>query len=410
MEVSPKKTDNKINAPGCKTESSQTIENLELDEASIHRAVFEDRVAQFMVRERNVSISGPLVSAYAAFLHYGAIDLHILILWWLALLLCDGTTFITSSLYLHRPKKDQALQWLKRVFWAQSCAGVVWGLSVFLFKVPGDFKHELYTLVILVAVSSVTSVALLPFRSAFIGFLLGIWAFPFLYFLYLGEIFYLNLAIGIVIMGLTLIGYQSISTRQFVDGIEQKLRASMLANQLDRALQKLEKLAIYDELTSVYNRRFGLDSLQKEKRLQERLHHPLSIAMIDLDHFKSINDNYGHAAGDQALICFAQCVTSELREGDTFFRYGGEEFLLLMPNTSLDQAMVVAERLRTAIYAAQSPPCCSEIKLSASIGIAETPAHENIEKAIDRADKAMYAAKQNGRNRVEVAPSLPATG
>lgn len=356
-----------------------------------------------MARERNVSISGPLASGYLAFLHFGAIELHILVMWWLALFICDATTFVSTNIYLYNSDKARSKYWAIRVFGAQSCAGIVWGLSVLILKVPGELKYELYTLVILVAVSSVTSVALLPFRTAFISFLIGIWAFPLLYFLSLGEIFYLNFSIGIVILASTLISYQVISTRQFVDGIEQKLRASMLAEKLDDALKQLEHLAIYDELTGVYNRRFGLDCLRKEKRIQARHDNPLSIVIIDVDLFKSINDKYGHMVGDEVLIRFAKSIQAALREEGTFCRYGGEEFLLVMPNSSSEQATVVVERLRTAIKQAPYVTDANEICITASFGVAESPPDENIDCAIDRADRALYEAKRKGRDRVEFA-------
>lgn len=386
--------------------SSRTIDNLELDEQSIKQAVFNDRVAQFMARERNVSISGPLASGYLAFIHYGVIELNILLMWWVALVVCDSATFISTNIYLRQLNTSNARNWLMGVVGSQTCAGIVWGLSVLIFKVPTALQYEFYTLVILVAVSSVTSVALLPFRTAFVGFLVGIWTFPLIHFLYLGELFYLNLSIGIVLMVATLVSYQVISTRQFVDGIEQKLRATMLASQLDDALKKLEKLAIYDELTGVYNRSFGLDCLRKEKRIQQRLGHPLSVVILDVDLFKSINDRYGHLVGDEVLVRFAKCVQTSLREGGTLCRYGGEEFLLVMPRTSSDEALVVTERIRTAINSAPQVIEPVELNISASFGVAETSADEDIDSAIDRADRALYEAKRKGRDRIELAASL----
>ncbi|MDR3492095.1 MAG: diguanylate cyclase [Gammaproteobacteria bacterium] len=165
---------------------------------------------------------------------------------------------------------------------------------------------------------------------------------------------------------------------------------------------KLVELTRQDPLTGVANRRYFHElSLQEMVRAQRYLT-PLSIASIDLDHFKRINDVYGHAVGDKMLKALCNVIQQMLRENELFARIGGEEFAILMPNTSLQGALYLAERIRQAAAENKLIFNNQEISCTISIGIAELkPTDGSIDDCLGRADKAMYKAKQHGRNRVE---------
>jgi diguanylate cyclase (GGDEF)-like protein len=163
------------------------------------------------------------------------------------------------------------------------------------------------------------------------------------------------------------------------------------------AIKELEKLAETDPLTSVYNRRKFKEMLQYEAERNQRYQYGLSLILCDIDHFKRINDKFGHDIGDQALKAFAKKVTDNIRDIDVFARWGGEEFILLMPNSSVDSANIVAEKLRKII---EKTDIENIGHFTASFGVAEFRASDTIESFIRRADDALYKAKEGGRNMV----------
>ncbi|WP_339132824.1 MAG: diguanylate cyclase [Candidatus Electrothrix sp. GW3-4] len=161
--------------------------------------------------------------------------------------------------------------------------------------------------------------------------------------------------------------------------------------------EELKQIAITDDLTGVFNRRKLEDVMCYEMDLAQRKKHALSILMLDIDHFKQVNDTYGHQAGDAVLVETARLIQHCLRTSDYVIRYGGEEFLACLPKTSLQAAADIADRLRRQI-AEQTFSAVGRITVS--IGIAEYTYGENREAYIRRADEQLYAAKQGGRNRV----------
>ncbi len=163
--------------------------------------------------------------------------------------------------------------------------------------------------------------------------------------------------------------------------------------------EKLEKLAMYDSLTGIYNRNKFNEILRYETNMSKRYKTPLSLIMFDLDHFKKVNDKYGHDTGDKVLKMIAQTVLNNIRLTDTFARWGGEEFFLILPKTDIDKAKNIAEVLRAKIENADF----KEIgKITCSFGVVSLKENENEQELVKRADEAMYLAKKNGRNRVEV--------
>jgi diguanylate cyclase (GGDEF)-like protein len=164
---------------------------------------------------------------------------------------------------------------------------------------------------------------------------------------------------------------------------------------------KLEKLATTDELTLTYNRRHFMELAEAQINESRRHGHPLALALIDLDYFKKINDNYGHHAGDIVLSEFARSFRENIRDFDIFGRLGGEEFALLMPGTDDENAFQVADRLR--LLAAKTPIDLGErsVSITFSLGLtALVGEQDTLGSLMRRADHALYAAKKTGRNRV----------
>jgi diguanylate cyclase (GGDEF)-like protein len=163
-----------------------------------------------------------------------------------------------------------------------------------------------------------------------------------------------------------------------------------------------KRLAQTDSLTGLYNRRHFFELAQREFQRARRYDRPLSALMLDIDHFKRVNDNFGHAIGDQVLIEVAEICNRELRQIDLIGRFGGEEFAILLIETNLQAAQRVAERLRETIEKAIRPSNENlSILITTSVGVAylneDCP---NLDTLLDQADKALYVAKQSGRNKV----------
>ncbi|AXK72594.1 GGDEF domain-containing protein [Lysobacter sp. TY2-98] len=167
---------------------------------------------------------------------------------------------------------------------------------------------------------------------------------------------------------------------------------------------ELRRLVHSDPLTGLFNRRSLYEYAQREQARSERYGTPLALVMVDIDGFKSVNDTYGHAAGDDVICETALRVACGLRDVDTAFRLGGEEFLLLLPSTSMVEATSVAERLRTAVC--DTPIAAIGRAVTASFGVSELQrGREDWEAAMHRADVALYRAKDEGRNRVVAMPA-----
>lgn len=165
--------------------------------------------------------------------------------------------------------------------------------------------------------------------------------------------------------------------------------------------QELRDFAYTDELTKVNNRRRFLELAQVELKRARRFSHPLSIGMIDLDQLKEINDKWGHGAGDEVIAGVAQIALNTVRDVDIFGRYGGDEFVMLLVETNIQGALIAAERVRTRIREHQFCAGEKSFSTSVSIGLASLSVGESLSDVLERADKALYFAKLNGRDRTE---------
>ena len=167
--------------------------------------------------------------------------------------------------------------------------------------------------------------------------------------------------------------------------------------------------ATTDPLTRLYNRRYLLEIAEQELQKSQESGEPFSILMLDADHFKDINDTYGHEIGDRVLVELSRSCEKALRDTDIIARYGGEEFVLLLANTHIRAAGKVAERLRETISNLEVIGKTEEdkIQFTVSIGVSESTSGDNVEEIINHADIALYKAKQNGRNRVEISQAPP---
>ncbi len=198
-------------------------------------------------------------------------------------------------------------------------------------------------------------------------------------------------------------------TGELIARINVQLKLKNLQDQLKKANELLVAISNTDHLTGLYNRRFLEEALGREFQRAQRRRNNLAVLILDIDHFKKINDTYGHQQGDSVLCKVACLFRKELRDYDTAARFGGEEFIAVVPEASMTEAAAVAERIRKSIEGAVFNESGEILKITVSLGLATYPA-PGINSAADlirEADKALYRAKTKGRNRTEAMLPFP---
>lgn len=185
--------------------------------------------------------------------------------------------------------------------------------------------------------------------------------------------------------------------------IKRVLRERRLSKDRAQMLQKLKKMAITDGLTKLYNSRYFYTQLEMEIDRLNRYHHPLALLLLDIDNFKTYNDKFGHLDGDKILSKLGEIIKNCLRTMDSAYRYGGEEFTILLPETTIEEAINVAERIRKTLEEEDFVSMTGEkITITLSIGVTEYCANEDLSSFILRADKAMYLSKDRGKDTITV--------
>jgi len=186
---------------------------------------------------------------------------------------------------------------------------------------------------------------------------------------------------------------------QFLSVIGYQMAATLKHFQ---RFSSIKNIAIYDTLTGLYNRRYFEERLEVDAQKSFYSGTPLSLVMVDIDHFKKINDTFGHTEGDQVLCKISSLLKTSVRKKDTVARYGGEEFILILPEAGLEESFVIAERIRRQVENTSFEVGQAQVKLTLSMGISNFPSHraKSKEDLVKMADQALYDAKRGGRNKV----------
>lgn len=396
-----------------------------VDEACIERRVMAARIRVFTDRAVAGALSSPLGTLLLAAIMGPTAGWDRAAIWLCVINL--GELLILGQGYRYRacPAAGQGDHvWARRQILANGLTGLAWGSSVWFFRVDDHFMLHLLNLTVLVGVAALCVTIMSPFRSAVLLFSLGILLPPVAQVVMIPGPYRIETAAGLAILFVLTLHYGRVLGQQLSEGLDSELRSRTLVEQLSQVraelsvsngelatknaelaatLDRVKELATRDELTGAFNRRHIVGQL--ERQLAAKLRHGTvaSLVMFDLDHFKKINDRYGHPVGDQALRETVRAIAAELREGDVLARFGGEEFLVLLPMTGLDAARLLAERLRLALAGVVLAAGSDEVFLRASFGVAELASTETVAGWLGRADAALYLAKERGRDCVVVA-------
>jgi diguanylate cyclase (GGDEF)-like protein len=208
-----------------------------------------------------------------------------------------------------------------------------------------------------------------------------------------------------VMLGLIILASAGHFTQNARDRLGLFTQSLALALHNDMLFDRLERLAALDPLTGVYNRRFGMTRLHEEFGHSLRMEAPLGVVMFDLDHFKQVDDVYGHLTGDRVLTRMAKAARGVMREGDILVRYGGEAFLVVLPGASRKDVLAIADRLRRKVEQSSVANGEDVIKVTVSAGGVSYPESDAASEMelVEWADKALYQAKESGRNCVVMA-------
>ena len=401
------------------------VETADVDEKRIADRVMAARIRVFTDRAVAGALSSPLGTLLLAAIMGPTAGWDRAAVWLCVINL--GELLILGQGYRYRssPPADQGDRiWARRQIWANGLTGLAWGSSVWFFRVDDHFLLHLLNLTVLVGVAALCVTIMSPFRSAVLLFALGILAPPLAQDALVPGPYRIETAAGLTILFVLTLHYGRVLRQQLIEGLDSEQRSNALVEQLSRVraelsfsngelatrnaelaatLERVKELATRDELTGAFNRRYIVDQLERQLAAKVRHATVASVAMFDLDHFKRINDRYGHPVGDQALQETVRVIGAELREGDVLARFGGEEFLVLLPMTGLDAAHLLAERLRKALATVVLAAGPDELRLRASFGVAELTNAETVAGWLGRADRALYQAKENGRDCVVAA-------
>ncbi|MBN2655584.1 MAG: GGDEF domain-containing protein [Spirochaetales bacterium] len=315
-------------------------------------------------------------------------DFPLFIYYFSSFLILTYLSFLMGLLYLLLSKKKHKST-LEIVIFLYLLASyfILIGISVFDSLQDGDFLAYTFGILAFSFLYRLTRIRLIITHSA------GLVYFFILYYLMNGKI------ISPVSL-LPLLAFFVFSL--YISRIRELTQQKMLkmADELEKTHREIKEISLRDPLTGLYNRRYCDDFLSFQFEAYQRKGTPFCILLFDLDFFKVVNDSFGHLAGDDVLVAIAALTLASIRKTDLAVRYGGEEFLLILSDTHLSSAEIIAERLRTAVEVVTFKSIPDHVTIS--LGAAEIRKDEDTGSLIDRADKALYEAKRTGRNRTVI--------
>ena len=389
--------------------SSKFIEQGELKVSPQEAGLLQNQeslhlVELYLKRSRFAVMHTILLYFFVAYCFYGAAETSRVVAWLIYMLAIDMlilmhvNSYDTNQVTDVESKNYQYRQILLHLF-----SGAVWSAAGFLLindTTPIMLVYLFFTISGILISLAVSIMA--PSMFGLSAYTLSAGSFTVYYTWQHFDTLYLFFWGAIALMMTVLqIGYDA--HKQYKRYIKVLMLNSFMNNKLNANNQVLNQHANVDELTGLNNRRFILEDYYSKVSAAKRYLQPLSILLIDIDYFKKVNDQFGHPIGDEVLMSVAVDLENGLRESDLIGRYGGEEFLALLPMADLIEAQIIAERLRAQVADSVIFQEKYGFRVTVSIGLAELSMKETELELIARVDKALYTAKNNGRNRVEIA-------
>jgi diguanylate cyclase (GGDEF)-like protein len=368
------------------------IESVSESDLSIARA---KGFSEFSIALRRVLTTTPVGWMLAVWFCWSHVPLQSMMAW----LGVAAAVWAGSLLVLQRTIRAGAIlaRHRHRLHWIGGGDGFGWGLLTW-FLVGYDPVLDTVLITLLCAVTSINAQVYGTYVTAYYWQIGTLWAVSVLGLLHTGASQNtIDYAAGLSVF-IALTGYYTRAiARRLIEGIRLQHANASLAAQLRTALQKVELDAATDALTGHWNRRALDDMLDKQMKANQSSRRPLSILVLDIDFFKHINDEFGHIVGDDVLRAFAQKLREFLRTGDFCARFGGEEFVIVLPATPLPAALDIAERIRKGVA---QRPLLNTPRVQVTIGAATMTQAQNIGELFAEADEAVYLAKHAGRNQV----------
>jgi diguanylate cyclase (GGDEF)-like protein len=345
---------------------------------------------------------------------------------WLVVVVVNELTifYVARQVLALDAAKGNSAPWLQAQILIQTLTGLVWGSTIWFTPDDSHLMGYLATLTILVGVMGYSVVTQCLYPATTWGYFGGMFVMLMLHLVVHDHPLKNVIAIGLCAqLASQILGTQSLRSMMLKD-IDSHVRHKVLAELMSKAREQLEQMhddvqakntqlndaiaqlndqVAHDQLTGAYSRRYMLEQMERLASQHQRYGQPVCLIMLDLDHFKTINDRFGHLSGDRALCTVVNAVSAQLREGDMLGRVGGEEFLALLPMTDLQAAEQLAQRLRSALAELEFADGQNSIHLPASFGVAELMPMEDVNTWFRRVDEALYLAKLQGRNQVVVA-------
>ncbi len=349
-----------------------------------------------------------------------------IIAWILCIFFINIYIIYTSFQFNHDLPSYQIKFFRRRQHFLHILSGLAWGSAFFILAAPFDAEAGSYRVASVVAVVIALSAASkAPSFKGLVAFIVSVTCVSAWYLFANFETFawwFFGL-FGLITVTLMFGWLMSQHVRSQVEyrllnvGYVEELRTlnDKLAKtnesfikrnlELQDTQEQLKMLAANDVLTGLFNRRYILERIEEKLPEVRRYQLDCCFVLLDIDHFKDVNDNYGHVAGDEVLKAVSQLLSNGVRQGDIVARYGGEEFLLFLPMTDLEAAQILVERLRLALEKHEHVVDNESLKVTASFGIAQHEIHDSADRTIARADKALYEAKEAGRNCIVTVPN-----
>lgn len=361
----------------------------------IEQHVRTDRLHQ-LFRQSFAAIFGSyLAAAMLCWLCWDRLDQRIMLVWLVTLGVSSLLRIKMFMEWFRCPNSERTPECWERRYWITLVLSAgIWGAGAFAL-IPTDDRLSQVLVMLFTVGMSVSAVSCYSAYRAMTVTSISLVLMPCtLWLLWQPS----SMQVGVAIAVLVFSTFVFSATRKLSEALEKAFR---LTRQMERAHTISTRAAQTDELTGLMNRRAFFERAQVLYAQCRHNQQPLCALMLDMDHFKQINDTYGHQAGDQVLRQIGGVISASFRQADVYGRLGGEEFAVLLPNTSLDTARAIAEQLIMAISGLAAEPVKG---LSASLGLASTHDHDqDLHGLMNMADKALYRAKAQGRNQVALA-------